>query len=233
MTEALVQARPLAAPPRVQPLAEVVELLPPVPRLRGVSHEKAFAFSPALGVLLVASADGPLAVAAAVVFAVTMIAMLGASALNHRAVRAPHWDPWLRRLDHTTINLFLAGTWTSVALVLLSGTTRIAVAALVWAGALAASSVTVLWVRVPGWIPATAACALGWSAAIPLGELVHSVGAAAVSLFVLGGLVYTLGAVVYALRRPRLHSDFGYHELFHALVLVGVACHYAALALLV
>ena len=231
MSQGLAPARPRVTPARLTVVPEGAETC--VPAWRGVSHEKAFALSPALGLLLVASADGTRARASAAIFAATMVAMLGASALNHRVVRAPRWDPWLRRLDHTMVNLFLAGTWTSVALVLLSGTTRIAVAALVWVGAIAASSVTIVWVRVPGWVAATCAFVLGWSAAIAFRDLVDTMSATAVALFLLGGVVYSTGAVVYAFRRPGLHSDFGYHELFHALVLVGVACHYAALALLV
>ncbi len=234
MTEALLDTRPLAAPPRPHALAEVVELPAPVPRLRGVSHEKAFAFAPALGLLLVASAEGARAVVAASLFAATMTLMLGVSAVNHRAAVPSQYQPWLRRLDHTTVNLFLAGTWTSFALLVLSGPTKLALTAGVWGGAVAASLVTILWVQVPGWIPATIGLTVGWSVVVILPDLGAAVGPAGLGLFLLGGLFYTAGAVVYALRRPNpLSANVGYHEIFHALVLAGAACHYLTLAFFV
>lgn len=232
MTEALVSARPVAspAPPSPPPLALVDAIepsSPPVPRLRGVSHEKAFAFAPALGLLLVASAEGARASAAAAVFATTMTLMLGVSAFNHRIPVTARWKPWLRRLDHTTVNLFLAGTWTSFALLVLSGTSLVALTAVVCAGAIVGSLVTCAWVDVPGWVPATIGLAAGWSAAFVLPDLGEAAGPAALGLFVAGGLLYTAGAIVYALGRPNpLPASVGYHEIFHALVVAGAACHY-------
>jgi hemolysin III len=235
VTEALLDSRPLAAPPRSHALAEVVELRAPVPSLRGVSHEKASAFAPALGLLLVASAEGAREAGAASVFGATMMLMLGVSAVNHRAAAPPHWKPWLRRLDHTTVNLFLAGTWTSFALLLLSGPAQLALTAAVCGAAVASSLVTILWVQVPGWIPATIALVAGWSGAVVIiPDLEAASGLAGVGLFLLGGLFYTAGAVVYALRRPNpLPATVGYHEIFHAFVLAGAACHYVLLAFVV
>jgi hemolysin III len=201
------------------------------PSWRGVSHEKGFAIAPALGLLLVAAADGAAATAAAAIFAVTMTAMLGASAANHRAAVAPRWEPWLRRADHTAINLFIAGTCTAVALVTLSGAARIAVPAAVCAVAVGASAVSLLWVRVPGWIPASSALATGWVGGAALIVLAPAPSPAAVALLALGGVMYTVGGVVYVLHRPEPHESFGHHELFHALVLGGVACHYTLLLL--
>jgi hemolysin III len=215
-------------------VAVVSSPAPAPPRLRGVSHEKAFAFAPALALLLVASAEGPRATTAAAFFGVTMAAMLGASAANHRAVVSYCWLPWLRRLDHTAINLFLAGTWTSFALVLVSGTTRLALSAIVWGGAVAASLVTIVWVAVPGWIPATIGLATGWSAVVVIPDLAAAVGPVGAGLFLLGGLLYTAGAIAYALERPNpFPSTIGYHEIFHALVLAGATCHYLTHALFV
>jgi len=201
----------------------------PFPAWRGVSHEKGFAVAPAAGLLLIAAADGAAATAAAAIFAVTMTAMLGASAANHRAAVAPRWVPWLRRADHTAINLFIAGTCTAVALVTLSGTAQVAVPASVCGVALAASLVSMVRVGVPGWIPASVALASGWVGGAALIVLAPSPSPSAVALLLLGGLMYTVGGVVYVLHRPELHPTFGHHELFHALVLGGVACHYALL----
>jgi hemolysin III len=199
------------------------------PAWRGVSHEKAFALAPALAVLLVASAEGLRAQTAAVLFATTMTVMLGVSTMNHRMSFAPRWRPWLRRADHSAINVFLAGTWTAIALVALSGTARVALTALVWGAALAASLVTIVWVDVSGWIPATIAVGVGWSTGVVFSDAAWAVSIWGVALFLLGGVFYTCGAVVYALRHPEPHLAFGYHELFHLLVLAGVACHYLAL----
>ncbi len=232
MIEALVTARPLAppAPPPQQALALVDAVEPsslPVPRLRGVLHEKAFAFAPAFGLLLVASAEGARASAAAALFAVTMTLMLGVSAFNHRVAVTARWKPWLRRLDHTAVNLFLACTWMSFALLVLSGTGLIVFTAVVCFGAIAASLVTILWVDVRGWIPATIGLATGWSAAFMLPALGETAGLIALGLFVAGGLLYTAGAIVYALGRPNpLPRSVGYHEIFHALVVAGAALHY-------
>ena len=204
-----------------------------MPSWRGVMHEKAFALAPAMGLLLVSSAHGVRAQTAAVVFATTMTVMLGVSAANHRAALRPSWEPWLRRADHAAIHCFLAGTWTAVALVTLSGTTRVALAALVWGAVAGASLVTFVWVGVPGWIPAAIAVGVGWSTAVAFLQAASAVGAVGVALFLLGGLLYTAGALVYALRRPEPHPAFGYHELFHLLVLAGLVCHYLALSLFV
>lgn len=201
----------------------------PLPAWRGVSHEKAFALAPALAVLLVASAEGARAQTAAAVFATSMTVMLGVSTLNHRTSFPPGWQPWLRRADHAAINVFLASTWTAMALVTLSGSARVALTTLVWGAAVAASLVTVAWVDVPGWIPATIAVGVGWSTGVAFFGAASAVGPWGIALFLLGGAFYTCGAFVYALRRPEPHHAFGYHELFHLLVLAGVACHYATL----
>ncbi len=236
MSEAVARRRPLESSVRPRLILEGVDGsvgADPLPSWRGVLHEKAFAVAPALGLLLVTSAGEARAQVAAAVFATTMTAMLGVSAVNHRALLAPTWQPWLRRADHTAIHFFLAGTWSAVALVALSGTTRIVLTALVWGAAVAASLVTFVWVGVPGWIPATIGVAVGWSTAAAFmgtASLVHPAG---VALFLVGGVGYTAGAIVYALRRPKLHATFGYHELFHLLVLVGVVCHYLTLAFFV
>ena len=228
MSVTLEQARPSLF---VEDSAAVPE--EKVPSWRGVSHEKAFALAPAMALLLACSADGAGAQLAALIFGTTMTAMLGVSAMNHRATVGLRWRPWLRRADHATINFFLAGTSTALAIVTLSNPARGGLIALVWLAAVVASLVTVLWVDVPGWIPASMALASGWSAAVTFLRAATLVDPAAVALFVLGGISYTCGALVYALRRPELHRSFGYHELFHALVLAGVVCHYLMLALFV
>jgi hemolysin III len=233
--EALVGPRPLPRPARRHAVARAVEnTVSSVPRLRGVSHEKAFAFAPALGLLMVVSTEGGRDAVAASVFMGTLTLMLGVSAFNHRIAVSARWRPWLRRLDHTTVNLFLAGTWTSFALLLTSGARLVALTLVVCVGAILGSLVTIVWVHVPGWIPATIGLAAGWSAAFLLPDLGAAAGPMALGAFLVGGLFYTAGAIVYGLGKPNpFPSWVGYHEIFHALVVAGAACHYLTLAFFV
>jgi hemolysin III len=213
---------------------ELVVVDETIPAWRGVSHEKACALSPALGVLLVATASGGTARIAAAVFAVTLTCMLTASALNHRVQLGLGWEHRFRRADHVAILLFLGGTWTSVTLIVLPSTARVMLTAAVWGAVVLASILMLAWLSVPGWLMAIVGLAVAWPPAlVVLAHLGAEAGTRCVALFVAGGIVYTIGAVAYAVRRPNPHPAFGYHEVFHALVLVGAACHYLTLALFV
>lgn len=237
MSEALARTGLLRWSERPRATTDPVEVTASaarVPAWRGLVHEKAFALSPALGVLLVLVADGGgAAKLAAAVFALTMTCMFAASALNHRTSVSLRWEHTFRRADHTAILLFLAGTSTSVALVALSGATRLVLVAAVWGATIVACSVTIAWLRVPGWLMAAFVLGAGWVAAGALAYLGSGVRSGGIVALFLGGLIYTAGGVGYALRRPNPHPAFAYHEVFHLLVLVGVACHYVALAFLV
>jgi hemolysin III len=204
------------------------------PRLRGVLHEAAFGVALVVGALLIVGADGDRASAAAAVFAGSVAAMLGASALYHRRTWSPRVRPWMRRIDHAGVYLLIAGTYTPVGLLSLQGTLQKVVLGLVWSGAGAAILLKFVWVRAPKWLSAVIGVALGWSGVAALPRLEHVAGPAAVALLGAGGLVYTLGAVVYARRRPDPRPTvFGYHELFHALTLVALTCQYIAIAFFV
>jgi hemolysin III len=204
------------------------------PRLRGVSHQYAFFASLVAAVPLVATAPTPSARFAALVFAASVVAMFGASALYHRVTWRPRPRAWMARLDHAAIYLLIAGTYTPYAVVALSGAWRIVVLAVVWGGAAAAIVLKFAWVRAPKVLAAVIGVVLGWAGAAALPELVAEVGSAATGLLLAGGVLYTSGAVVYALRRPDpVPAVFGYHELFHALVVAGVVCHYASVAFFV
>ena len=140
----------------------------------------------------------------------------------------------MRRLDHAGIYFLIAGTYTPVSVVVLRGAWRPAVLAIVWGGALAAIALNCAWVTAPRWLSALIAITLGWVAIVALPQLVDALPAVAVALLIAGGLAYTCGAVVYACRRPDpVPAVFGYHELFHALTVVAVACQYAAIAFFV
>jgi hemolysin III len=201
------------------------------PLLRGVLHEAAFFVALVVGALLIIYADGTRASTAAAVFAVSVVFMLGASALYHRVNWSVRARPWMRRLDHTGIYLLIAGTYTPVCLLTLRGTTREVVLAVVWIGAFAAIFMKFVWVSAPKWLSAVTGVALGWAGVVAMPQVARYAGTTAVVLLGIGGLAYTLGAVVYARRRPDpVPAIFGYHEVFHALTIVAVTCQYVAIA---
>lgn len=201
------------------------------PRLRGVLHQAAFVIAVALAPLLIIGADGGRRRLAAAVFAGSVAACFGASALYHRVTWTPRVRLWMRRIDHAGVYLLIAGTYTPVCLLVLRGAWRPVVLTIVWAGAAAAIVLKFVWVAAPKWLAAAIGIALGWMAVVALPQLVARLNPAAVILLVAGGLAYTAGAVVYARRRPDpAPAVFGYHELFHALTIVGVACQYVAIA---
>ena len=137
----------------------------------------------------------------------------------------------MRRMDHAGVYLLIAGTYTPVSLLALDGAWRPVVLTIVWIGAIAAIVLKFAWVDAPKWLAAAIGLALGWVAVVALPELASHVSVAAVVLLIIGGLAYTAGAVVYARRRPDpAPAVFGYHELFHALTIVVVACQYVAIA---
>ena len=201
------------------------------PRLRGVLHQAAFMIAVALAPLLIVGADGGRPRLAAAVFACSVAACFGASALYHRVTWTPRARLWMRRIDHAGVYLLIAGTYTPVSLLVLRGTWRPVVLTIVWAGAAAAIVLKFVWVAGPKWLAAAIGIALGWVAVVALPQLIARLNPAAVILLVAGGLAYTAGAVVYARGLPDpAPAVFGYHELFHALTIVGVACQYVAIA---
>jgi hemolysin III len=140
----------------------------------------------------------------------------------------------MRRADHAAIFLLIAGTYTPVALVSLHGAWRTTVLSVVWSGAAVAALIKMCWVGAPKWVSAVAGVALGWVGVVALPQLARSEGITPIVLLAAGGIAYTAGAVVYARRRPDpLPRVFGYHELFHALTIVALACQYVAVAVFV
>ena len=186
------------------------------------------------GSLLIAYAEGGRRRVAASVFAGSVVAMLGASTLYHRVTWSPRVRPWMRRIDHAGIYLLIAGTYTPVGLLSLHGTLQRVTLAIVWAGAAIAIALKFIWVDAPKWLAAATGIALGWAGVAAMPQIERTTGIAAVVLLAVGGLAYTAGAIVYARRRPDPVPDvFGYHEVFHALTLVAVACQYVAIAFFV
>ena len=210
--------------------------LPPLkPRLRGHSHQWAFFVSLATGAALVASAPDGQATLAAAVYAVSVAGLFGASALYHRVTwssAAAH--RWMRRLDHSMIFLLIAGTYTPFALLALEGTLATAILIAVWAGALTGIVFKLVWIGAPKWLVSAVYVVLGWVAVAAFPQMISGLGVVATALVAAGGVLYTVGAVVYALRRPDpLPAVFGYHEVFHVLVIVAAALQYAVVAFFV
>jgi hemolysin III len=201
------------------------------PRLRGLSHAAAFLVAVPLGVLLVVEAETSLERLAAVVFAASVVTMFGASALYH----APNWPDgprrWLRRVDHAGVYGLIAGTYTAIGLLVLKGNWRPVVLGIVWIGALAAIVFKFSWVDAPTWISSVIGVALGWVGVIIFPQLLDEIGLGGTLLVLAGGLLYTAGALVYAFRRPDpFPLVFGFHEVFHVLVIAAAAAHFVAIA---
>jgi hemolysin III len=204
------------------------------PRLRGLLHAAAFVVVLPLGVALILGADTSRGRAAAIVFAASVVTMFGASALYH----SPNWPErprrWLRRIDHAGVYGLIAGTYTAFGLLVLEGNWRPVVLGIVWIGALAAIVFKFAWVDAPTWISSVIGVTLGWVGVIMAPQLLDEIGLGASLLVLAGGLLYTAGALVYAFRRPDPYpAVFGFHEVFHVLVIAAVACQYAAVAFFV
>jgi hemolysin III len=202
-----------------------------IPRLRGILHAHAAWVAVAASVVLVAIAPNAAARVAAVIYGAGLVALFSASALYHRWPGDPRWKPWLRRLDHSTIFVFIAASYTPVALLVLDGTIQTVVLVSVWAGAAAGVTLSLAWITAPRWLQAACYLALGWVAVIALPQLADRAGVAPLVLLGAGGLLYSLGAAVYALQRPNLWPrTYGFHEVFHTLVIAAAVVHFIAIA---
>lgn len=210
----------------------MVAAVPTKPRLRGVSHQIGCLVALIGTVLLVAKAPAHAARSVAV-YGASLVALLGISAAYHRPTWGPRGRVWMRRLDHAAIFLLVAGTYTPLCLGLPPEKGSM-LRAIVWSGAVAGVLQSLLWVTAPKPLIAVIYVVLGWSILPFVGAMHAAVGLRPLVLLLGGGVVYSLGAVVYAKKRPDpVPTVFGYHEVFHALVLVAATMHYAAVALVV
>ena len=201
------------------------------PRLRGVLHQAAFAISLITGTALVCLAEGGRARTAATVYAVSVALLFGTSAAYHRGPWTGRSREVMKRLDHSMIFILIAGTYTPFALLLLEGTARWVVFGLVWGGALAGVVLRNSIRRPARWLFVGIYMLLGWTALGVLPQLHDAGGMRVVVLLLVGGLFYSLGAVVYALKRPNPSPHwFGFHEVFHAFTLLAFVTHYLAVS---
>jgi hemolysin III len=201
------------------------------PRLRGVSHQWAALVAVALVVPLALTAPGGKATAAALVYGIGVCGLFGISALYHRRDWGPRARAWMRRADHSMIFVFIAATYTPVALLVLHGALSTAILVVVWAGAAGGVLLHFAWTSAPKWASALVYVALGWVAVAAAPQLWDGLGWLGMLGLGAGGLLYTAGAVVYARGRPDpIPQVFGYHEVFHVLVIAAAAVHYAVIA---
>jgi hemolysin III len=205
------------------------------PRLRGVFHQYAFFAAVAGGAVLVALADGYVERIGVWIYASALAAMFGVSALYHRF-------PWrsasarlrARRLDHAMIFVFIAGTYTPFALLAFGSVTRAVVLATVWGAAALGLVLNLVWIHAPRLLTAIAYLAVGWVGLVALPQLFPALGVAPAVLVIAGGAIYTIGALAYAFAWPNpFPATFGFHEVFHLLVVAAAVAQFVALALVV
>ena len=232
--DAMADARDVAAEKFADAKDAAAEQIAKVkPRLRGVSHEYAFFVSLFLGAALIIAAKGAEARVGIAVYAVSLSALFGVSALYHRVDwQRPEVRRWMRRLDHTMIFVLIAGTVTPFALLTMDGPEATALLIAVWSAALAGTIVELIWIDAPKWVTAIIYVAVGMIGALGFPAIIAETGVTAGILIAGGGALYMPGAVIYALQRPDPSpAVFGYHEIFHVLVIAAAAAHFAAIAL--
>ncbi len=204
------------------------------PKLRGWLHAGTFPLATAGGIVLICLAPTAYARWAAAVYTLGAMLLFGISALYHRFYWGATGEAILRRLDHSNIFLLIAGTYTPLGMLLLDGKDRLLMLSLVWGGATLGILFRIFWVGAPRWLYTPIYLAMGWVAVFWLGDIYRHGGAAVVTLIAAGGLMYSVGAVVYGTKRPNPSPRwFGFHEIFHALTVAAFACHYIAVSIVI
>ncbi|RGC68841.1 hemeolysin-III related [Micromonospora sp. MW-13] len=201
--------------------------------MRGWLHTYAFFVALVCGIVLcsiAASRPGWAPLVSCLVYSLTVCGLFGTSALYHRRVWSERGYQIMRRMDHSMIFVFIAGTYTPFCVLLLDVRHATTMLALVWGGALGGVAVKLIWPHAPRWVSAPLYLALGWVAVAMLPQILRSGGMTALVLLAVGGAIYSVGAVFYALRRPNpWPTVFGHHEFFHACTLVAAICHHIAI----
>lgn len=196
------------------------------PKLRGWLHAGTFPLSLAAGIVLIVLAPGGPTRWAVTVFVITAALLFGVSAIYHRGRWGPRANAVLQRFDHANIFLIIAGTYTPFTVLLLPPGPARTLLWIVWSGAIAGVAFRVLWVGAPRWLYVPVYLALGWVAVAYLPAFLERGGPAVLTLVIVGGILYTLGGLVYGLKRPDPSPRwFGFHEVFHALTVAAFATH--------
>ncbi|HVY09016.1 MAG TPA: hemolysin III family protein [Mycobacteriales bacterium] len=204
------------------------------PKLRGWLHAVTSPLALAAGIVLVSLAPSTSARLAAGAFALTSFLLFTTSAIYHRGNWSPAVERRLKRMDHANIFLLIAGSYTPFTVLALKGDPRIAIFAAVWATALFGVAFRVLWVGAPRWSYVPLYIGLGWAMAFVFPQLLHGAGVAAFVLVAVGGLLYTVGGLVYGIKRPNPSPRwFGFHEIFHTCTIAAFICQYVAASFVV
>jgi hemolysin III len=202
------------------------------PRLRGWLHLASAPLTLAAGVVLIALSPTAATRLGSVVYVASSVLLFSVSAIYHRGHWSARVSDVLRRLDHANIFLLIAGTYTPLGMVLLHGNDRLLMLGLAWGGAVLGILFRIFWLSAPRWIYTPLYLALGWVAIFWMGDIYHAGGAAVVTLIAVGGGLYSIGAVVYATKRPNPSPRwFGFHEIFHAFTVAAFICHYIAVSI--
>ncbi|QLD13162.1 PAQR family membrane homeostasis protein TrhA [Microbacterium oleivorans] len=198
------------------------------PTWRGWIHAATFPVAIAAGIVLISLAQGAPAKWASAVFMVTSLLLFGNSALYHRFDWKPRTKAILKRIDHANILLLIAGTYTPLAVLALPTDQSVLLLSLVWGGTIAGIIFRVFWIHAPRWLYVALYLVLGWGAVMYIVPLFQA-NAAMMILVVIGGLLYSGGAVVYALKKPNpWPGHFGFHEIFHVCTVLAFLCHWTA-----
>lgn len=203
------------------------------PRLRGRLHQYAFFVALVCGIVLCSVAGtrpGFAPFLSCLVYSVTVCGLFGISALYHRLTWSERGYQIIKRMDHSMIFIFIAGTYTPFCVLLLSHEKAAIFLGLIWAGAVGGVGLKLIWPHLPRWAGSPLYLALGWGAVAILPDVLHRGGVTCLVLLAAGGVIYSVGAVFYALRRPNpWPTVFGHHEFFHACTLVAAICHHIAI----
>lgn len=216
-----------------QVVDQVREVLEEVkPRLRGWLHAATAPLALAAGIVLVVLSPTAATRTGSAIFAASALALFTVSAIMHRGRWSPRWNLFLRRLDHASIFLLIAGSYTPFCLLLLEGSDRAIMLGVAWGGAALGIAFRIFWTHAPRWLYTPIYIALGWAAVLFAGDFARNADTAVLVLLAVGGLLYTAGGVIYGLRRPNPFPQwFGFHEIFHTLTIIAFVTHYVGVSL--
>lgn len=226
-----VASEPAADLPNIPLLEDEHDHREAKPTWRGWIHAGTFPVAIVLGVVLILCADGVAAKVSSAVFMLCSLLLFGVSALYHRLNWSERSRKVLKRLDHANIFLLIAGSYTPITVLALPQDKAILLLCLVWGGALVGIGFRVFWISAPRWLYVPLYVLLGWAAVMFIVDF-FTANAVMMILIIVGGLLYTVGAVVYGLKRPNpFPGKFGFHEIFHTLTLLAFLCHWTAIFL--
>ncbi|MET0956383.1 PAQR family membrane homeostasis protein TrhA [Cryobacterium arcticum] len=211
---------------------EIEQVIPEKPLWRGWIHAGTFPVTIVAGIILLVAADGPAATWSSAVFVASSMLLFGNSALYHRINWQPRTKMIFKRIDHANIFLLIAGSYTPIAVLALPPDKSVLLLSLVWGGALLGIAFRVFWINAPRWLYVPLYLALGWGALMFIVDFFQA-NAVMMTLIMVGGLCYSVGAVVYGLKKPNpVPGVFGFHEIFHALTVVAFLCHWVAILII-